>query len=351
MSLFRYVTFRLAQAVPVLIGISIVTFVLANAMPGDPVSIMLQGQEVNEELIEAVESRYGLDEPAWKRYLNFMGVGEILDALGVGAFSDAPAGLLQGDLGYSIHHDMPVTELVTIRAGPTLMLMVSAFSFALATAIPLGILSAKRRNEPTDHASRLVALFGVSTPTFWIGIMLILIFGVFLDVLPTGTLVLPWRGVDHYRFVDSRLDLYVETVRHLVLPMITLGTLQMATVMRLERAEMIDSLQREYVDLARAYGVPERTILRKHAFRPAQLPIITIVGLNLSTALGGAVLTETVFDINGVGRLLIQAIGQLDYQVILGTTMLLGTAFVLGVIVTDIAYAYVDPRVSYGDAV
>lgn len=344
----RYVAYRILQAIPLLIGISIVTFALVEAMPGDPINIIVQGQEVSEEELAILKSKYGLDVPAWRRYLNFMGISKILGALGLAGFEGAPSGLLQGDLGRSLHRSEPVSELMMTRLGPTLLLVLSAFGFALVTSIPLGVLAAKRRNKPADHISRIVALIGVSTPSFWIGIMLIIIFPIQLDVLPTNGLVLPWRDPSHYGN-SGMVEHLIDVGQHLLLPMIALGTLQMATIMRLERSEMLDSLQKEYVQLARAYGVSESKILRKHAFRPAQLPIITIIGLNLSTALGGAVITERVFSINGMGNLVVQAIGQLDYEVILGTTMVFATMFVVGVIITDIAYAYVDPRISYGD--
>ncbi|TYT63781.1 ABC transporter permease [Natrialba swarupiae] len=330
MGLLRYTVARLIQAIPVLIGITVITFILANLAPGDPVRLMLQGQQVDQEVIERVEQQYGLDRPIHERYVTYM------------------ANLLQGDLGHSIQRDRPVTDLVVQRAGPTLMLVVSAYAFALITAIPLGILAATRRNEPADHISRIVALLGVSTPSFWIGIMLILVFAIQLGVLPSSGLVYPWWGPDHYGY-SGYPELLYQTIRHLLLPMVALGTLQMATLMRVERTQMIESLQGEYVKLARAYGVPERTILRKHAFQVAQLPIITIVGLNLSTALGGAVLIEYVFNINGLGRLLLEAIIGLDYQLIMGITVVIGTMFVIGVIITDISYAYIDPRVTYGD--
>lgn len=331
MKLLRYTIYRLLQAIPVLIGISVITFLLANLGPGDPVSLMLQGQEHDEALVRAIEQRYGLDKPLHERYITYM------------------AGLLRGDLGQSIHHKRPVADLMLNRLGPTLFLVLSAYAFALVTAIPLGIVAANRRNEPSDHASRIVALVGVSTPSFWIGIVLILIFAVTLGWLPSSGLIYPWRPPSSYRGIDGHLELYYQSIRHLLLPMIALGTLQMATIMRVERTQMIESLQGEYVKLARAYGVPERTILRKHAFQVAQLPIITIVGLNLSTALGGAVLTETVFNINGMGRLFINAIATNDYQLVMGITMMLGFLFVVGVIVTDISYAYIDPRVTYGE--
>ncbi|MFC4540897.1 ABC transporter permease [Halosolutus amylolyticus] len=332
MKLLKYTIYRLLQAVPVLIGISIITFLLANLGPGDPVSLMLQGQEHSEELVRAIEQRYGLDRPLHERYVTYM------------------AGLLEGDLGQSIHYQRPVTALMMDRIGPTLLLVLSAYAFALATAIPLGIVAANRRNEPTDHVSRIAALVGVSTPSFWIGIVLILVFAVKLGWLPSSGLYYPWRPPSSYPGIDGHVELYYQSLRHLLLPMIALGTLQMATIMRVERTQMIESLQGEYVKLARAYGVPERTILRKHAFQVAQLPIITIVGLNLSTALGGAVLVETVFNINGMGLLFVEAIQQNDYQLVMGITMTLGVLFVLGVIITDISYAYVDPRVTYGES-
>ncbi len=330
MGLLKYTIYRFVQAIPVLIGITIITFVLANLAPGDPVRLMLHGQEHDEELVRTIEQRYGLDRPLHERYLTYMG------------------GVVQGDFGHSIHRDRPVSDLMIQRAGPTLLLVISAYAFAIATAIPLGILAAKRRNEPTDHVSRIVALIGVSTPSFWIGIMLILIFAVTLGLFPSSGLVYPWRPPAEYGH-DGWGEHLFEVIRHLLLPMVALGTLQMATLMRVERTQMINSLQGEYVKLARAYGVPERTILRKHAFQVAQLPIITIIGLNLSTALGGAVLIEYVFNINGMGRLLLEAIQSLDYQLIMGITIVIGTMFVVGVIITDISYAYIDPRVTYGE--
>ncbi|AGB17663.1 ABC-type dipeptide/oligopeptide/nickel transport system, permease component [Halovivax ruber XH-70] len=330
MGLLRYTTFRVAQAIPVLIGITAILFLFINLTPGDPIRIMTAGQEVSEAHLAYLEQRYGLDRPLYVRYWDYL------------------TGILTGDLGRSIHFDRPVTEVMWPRVGPTLLLVLSAFLFAMVTAIPLGILAATRRNEPTDHISRLVALFGVSTPSFWIGIMLIIIFAVQLGWFPSAGLVMPWHVPD-----DAGVDGYfwhmIDVIHHLFLPMVSLGTLQMATIMRVERTQMIDSLQGEYVKLARAYGVSERTILRKHAFQVAQLPVITLVGLGLSTALGGAVLTETVFNINGMGRLLIDSIGRKDYQVVMSVATILAVIFVVGVIITDIAYAYVDPRVTYGE--
>lgn len=329
MTLLRYTLNRLLQAIPVLIGIAAITFLLIEAMPGDICRLQFQGMEYTEQQLEACRTRRGLDLPVHERFFHFL------------------SSLATGDLGWSYNRSMPVSELMLIRAGPTLMLVGSAFIFAIVTAIPLGVLAARYRNQPVDHGSRVLGIVGVSTPSFWIGIMLILLFAVWMDFLPSGRLVLPWRGAEHYGF-DSTIELYTETIRHLLLPMVSLGTLQMATIMRIERSSMVESLQKNYVQLARAFGVPERRILRKHAFRSAQLPVVTIVGLNLSTALGGSVLIEQVFEINGMGRLLIQSIQGGDFEVVTGVTVVLAAIFLIGVIITDISYAYIDPRVSYG---
>ncbi len=330
MSLLRYSLWRLAQALPVLIGIITITFFLANQIPGDPVEIML-GPTPAQEQVEAIRARYGLDRPAHERYLTYL------------------SGVATGNLGTSIYYDRPVLEMILLRLPVTMLLMLSAFAFAIVTAIPLGVISAKRRNEPADHISRFVSLIGVSTPSFWIGLVLIIVFAFYLGWFPARGLVLPWANPVDVRGASTQLQVLQQSAHHLFLPMIALGTLQMAQITRIERSSMVDSLQGEYVKLARAYGVPESTIVRKHAFQVAQLPVITIVGLGLSTALGGAVLTETVFEIQGMGRLIITAINNQDYELIMGTTLMFGVAYVVGVIITDIAYAYLDPRVTYGD--
>jgi len=329
--LFRYTIRRLLQSIPVLLGILTITFLLTDAIPGDPVDIML-GPSPAQRVAEEIRAKYGLNQPLYVRYFNYV--------------SDV---VLHGDLGRSIYYKTPVTQKILERLPVTMLLMLSSFAFALASAIPLGVISAKRRNKPTDHVSRVVALIGVSTPSFWIGLMLIIVFAFHLDWLPATGLVLPWAAPAAIEGAQTRTDVLVRSARHLLMPMVSLGTLQMAAIMRIERSSMLEVLSKDYVKLARAYGVPERTIVRKHAFHNAQLPVITVVGLQLSSAIGGAVLTETVFNINGLGRLIITAVNNQDFQLIMGTTLVFGFVFVIGVIVTDLSYAYIDPRVSYGE--
>jgi len=311
-------------------GITLITFLLTDAIPGDPVSIML-GPSPSAQQAAAIRAQFGLDRPLYVRYFNYL------------------LSVLQGDLGQSLYYGVPVTRKIAERLPVTILLLASSFAFAIAAAVPLGIISAKRRNKPTDHVSRVVALVGVSTPSFWIGLMLIIIFAYQVQWFPATSLVLPWAPVSAVDGASSRIDVLVIAAKHLTLPTLSLGTLQMAAITRIERSSMLEVLSAEYVKLARAYGVPETTILRRHAFRNAQLPVITIVGLQLTTAIGGAVLTETVFSISGMGTLILTAIVNQDFQLVMGTTLVLGLVFVVGVVVTDISYAYVDPRVSYGE--
>jgi peptide/nickel transport system permease protein len=313
-----------------MLGIVTITFLLTDAIPGDPVSIML-GPTPSAEQAAAIRAKYGLDQPLYVRYLNYV------------------ADVIQGDLGHSLYYGVPVTQKIMERMPVTLLLLVSSFTFAILTAVPLGVISAQRRNKPTDHVSRVVALIGVSTPSFWIGLLLIIVFSFHLNLLPATDLIMPWADPASVDGASSQWDVLVTAGEHLIMPTITLGTLQMAAITRIERSAMLEVLSEEYVKLARAYGVSEGTILRKHAFRNAQLPVITVVGLQLTAALGGAVLTETVFSINGMGRLIITAINNQDYELVMGTTLFFGFTFVVGVILTDLSYAYIDPRVTYGE--
>ncbi|MFB6127988.1 MAG: ABC transporter permease [Halolamina sp.] len=326
-----YTVRRLLQAIPVLVGVATITFLLIEAMPGDPVSIML-GPSPSQQQAAAIRAKYGLDKPLWLRYVNYLW----------------DAARLQ--LGQSFYYGVPVSQKIAERLPVTLLLLLTSLGFALTTAIPLGILSAKRRNQPADHVSRVVALLGVSTPSFWIGLVLIIVFSYRLGWFPSTNLIMPWAAPAAVEGANSQAEVVFLAAKHLVLPTISLGTLQMAAFTRIERSSMLEVLNEEYVKLARAYGVSEQTIVRKHAFRNAQLPLITIVGLQLTSALGGAVLTETVFSIAGMGRLIITAINNQDIMLVMGTTLVFGLVFVVGVILTDLSYAYIDPRVSYDEA-
>jgi peptide/nickel transport system permease protein len=225
--------------------------------------------------------------------------------------------------------------------------MLSAFALAIPTSLFLGVISAYRRNKPVDHISRIVALFGVSTPSFWIGLVLIIIFAFNLNILPSSGMVFPWADPAEIDGISSQAGVLVESFKHLIMPAVALGTLRMAAITRVERSAMLEQLGRDYVKLARAYGVTDSKILRKHAFRNAQLPIITLIGLDIGAALGGSVVIEIVFNINGMGSLIITAINSQDIPLVMGTTLAYAIVFLVFVVITDISYAYIDPRVSY----
>jgi peptide/nickel transport system permease protein len=347
MSLARYSVRRVLQGIPVLVGVATITFFLSNAIPGNPVDIML-GPSPSQQQAAAIKAKFGLNKPLWVRYVNYIGDASPIWIVGSSSFPFVQ--LRFGvDLGQSIYYwPTPVTEKIAQRLPATMLLLVSTFTFAIPTAVGLGVISAHRRNQPTDHVARVLSLIGVSTPSFWIGLMLIIVFSFHTDLLPATGLVMPWADPVQVG-MQTQIGVIYKSIEHLLLPTLSLGTLQMASITRIERSTMLENLQKDYVRLARAYGVKENTILRRHAFRPSQLPVITIVGLNLTAALGGAVLTETVFEINGVGRLIVSSIARQDYPLIMGTTLFFGVTFVVGVILTDISYAYVDPRVSYGE--
>ncbi len=294
-------------AIPVVIGVSIIVFSLVRLIPGDPARAMA-GVNATPEFIEAVRVRHALDQPIPIQYARFV------------------VRFLQGDLGNSIFSGRPVTTEIGERFPRTLILATVALLIATTLGVTAGIISATRRNSLFDNASMLVALVGVAAPVFWMALMLQLLFAVQLRMLPaTG----------------------IGTIRHLVLPSITLGTASAALMARITRSSMLDVLRQDFITTARAKGLDERLVIYKHALKNALIPVVTVLGLQFGILLGGAVLTETVFAWPGVGRLLVDAILRRDYPVVQGTVMLLALLFVLINLVVDIIYAFLDPRIHY----
>ncbi|SIR45394.1 peptide/nickel transport system permease protein [Haladaptatus litoreus] len=315
MSMYRYTARRLLQIIPVLLGVFTLTFVMMHALPGNPVRIYL-GLNPSQELADDLIRQYGFDQPLWQQYLDYLGR------------------VLTGNLGESFLLKRPVTDLMLERLGPTLTLMGLSYVIALPISLLLGVYAASRHNELGDHVSRFFGLAGLSTPNFWLGLMLIFLFSYELGWLPTSGYV---------PFAQNP----VESAKRLVMPVITLATAQTATLMRMTRSSMIEELSQEYVQTARAYGLPERRILLKHAFRNALLPLVTIIGLQLSFLLDGSVIAEKIFAIPGMGRLFFNGITKQDYGVIMGMTLSFALLFLIGVLLTDLAYAYIDPRIRY----
>ena len=299
-----FLTRRIFQSALVLLGISFVVFFILH-LTGDPALVLLPPDASAEDVTKFREAM-GFNDPFLVQYGRFL------------------RGALRGDFGQSVRHGEPAFGLVVERMPATFELSGAALAIALCLAIPAGIVSAVRRNSVLDYVSTVVALLGQSMPTFWLGIMLILVFSVQLHLLPSSG-----HG----------------TVQHLVLPAVTLGLFTTARITRLTRSGMLEVLNQDYIRTARAKGVGDRPVVWKHALKNAAIPVVTIVGIELGTLLGGSVITETIFAWPGVGRLSVQAIYNRDYPVVQAAVFLLAATFVVVNLIVDLLYAYLDPRI------
>ena len=310
-----YLLRRAGAVVPILVVVSVVVFSLIHLTPGDPVRIMLR-EEADPATVATLRHQLGLDQPLPLQYLTWLGRA------------------VQGELGRSIRTNQPVMDAIRQRAPVTLSLAMAALLVALAIGLPAGILAALRRNSVVDVTATLVAISGVSLPSFWLAVLLILVFSLTLGWLPPLGWVSPSRDLGAW-------------VRSLVLPSVTLGVAIAAVLMRMTRASLLEVLELEYVRTARAKGLPERRIVLGHALRNALIPVVTVVGLQAGALLGGAVITETIFALPGVGRLLVDAIFQRDFPIVQGVVLLLAVNFLVVNLLVDLTYAWLDPRIRY----
>jgi len=290
-----------------LVVVTAVVFVIINLTPGDPVVFML-GPAASQDQILQIRHLLGLDQPIWQRYLWWLWR------------------TTRGDLGVSLRSQAPVLPVLLQRVPPTVELMVGAMAVAVSIAIPVGVLSATKRNTPIDAISRVAALLGISMPGFWLALIAILIFAYYIPVLPPSG---------------------IGGLRHLALPAVTLGAALAGIVMRLTRSSVLEVLGEDYVRTGRAKGLAERTVLYRHALRNGMLPVITIVGLQTGALLGGTVAIETVFAWPGLGFFTYQALLQRDYPVIMGSLLLYAASYLVVNLLTDLAYLAVDPRIAY----
>lgn len=304
---------RLGGAVLVLALVAILVFALTRLASGDPVALLL-GDQATAADIEAARTQYGLDKPLPTQF-----------ALWVGE-------LLQGNLGQSLFLQRPVSQALLERAEPTLMLAVLAVGIAALIGVPCGMAAAIWRGSAGDQALSSVAMLGASVPSFWLGLILIQLFAVKLG----------WFPASGYGDPDSPLS---ERVQHLVLPALVLGLLNSALIIRFTRASMLDILGEDYVRTARAKGLPEHTVMVKHVLRNALVPIVTVLGLTLALMIGGTVVTETVFNLPGVGNLVVRAVLRRDYPVIQGTLLVIAAVYVFINLAIDLLYTVVDPRI------
>jgi peptide/nickel transport system permease protein len=353
----RFVFRRVLVTIPVLLGIIFLVFALARLVPGDPCRAVL-GERATDEVCDAFIIRYGLDQPIPIQF------GRYLEQLAA------------GDLGNSIKHSRPVTELLIERLPTTVELTVLAMLFAIAVGVPLGLISAYRRNSPIDVGTMMFANLGVSMPVFVLGLVLAFLFAIVLKDTPlslppsgrlsSGINVVPlaevwglesWTGPPR-AILDFVSGIYIfsglisgqwgaaaDAFRHLILPAIALGTIPLAIIARITRSSLLEVLGLDYVRTARAKGLDERAVVLRHGARNALLPVVTIIGLQLGALLSGAVLTETVFNLAGVGRSLFEAISGRDYVVIQGFTLLIAVTYVTVNLIVDVSYGMLDPRI------
>jgi peptide/nickel transport system permease protein len=353
----QFVLRRLLLAIPVILGIIFLVFVLSRLLPGDP-CIAALGERATEQICNAFNARYGLDQPIPVQFVTYLGQ------------------LLSGDLGDSIRQGRPVSELLIERLPVTLELTIFALGFAVIVGITLGRLSARRRNSPVDVGTMFLANFGVSIPVFVLGLVLVYLFAVVLRgtpfaLPPSGQLS---AGVPHMdiaeawglteltgfpatlleflsnmiilsSLITAQWEPFFDGLKHMILPMIALGTIPMAIIARMTRSSMLDVLGLDYIRTARAKGASEKVVNSRHAFRNALLPVVTVIGLSLGALLSGAVLTESIFLLPGMGRALFEAITGRDYIVIQAFTLVIALLYVVINLVVDVSYAYLDPRI------
>jgi peptide/nickel transport system permease protein len=311
-----FVAKRLVGTIPVLLLVSLTIFSLMHLIPGDPVQVMA-GEVQDPETIARIRADLGLDRPLYVQFAVWLG------------------NAVQGDLGTSIRSREPVLDIILTRLRPTLQLSALAMIIALLVAIPVGVLSATRRNSRLDSAATAFALLGVCMPNFLIGLLLIFTFSVRLGWLPTSGYVDPFR--------DPWAGL-----RSLLLPAITLGMALAAVIMRMTRSSLLEALGQEYIRTARAKGINEKRVVLLHALRNALIPIVTVIGLQVGNLIAGAVITEYIFAIPGIGRLIVDSIFGRDYPVLQGVVLLTVIGFILSNLLADILYAMLDPRIRLG---
>ena len=314
-----YIIRRIVMAIPVFVGVSIITFSIMQLAPGDPAAILLGGdflQIATPEDIAAARAALGVDRPAIVQYLDWM------------------SGFFTGDLGTSLFTGKSVSELISPRVEPTVVIILTGIFIAIIFGIPMGIVSAWKSNTWIDRVVMVFAVIGFSMPGFWLAFNLIWLFSVNLG----------WTPVFGYASVSEGAPQFF---RHLILPAISIGVAFMALNARMTRSSMLEVLRDDYIRTARAKGLIERVVLFRHALRAASMPIVTIIGLSFAGAVTGAVLTETVFAIPGMGRLFVGAVSDRDFPVIQGLMMIFAGAYVFVNLAVDILYAYLDPRVRY----
>ena len=313
--MWRAIGTRVLAVIPVMLGVAIVSFFMIRLIPGDIVDTIMGTEYADPELEARLREYYGIDTPWYQQFATWFG------------------NVLTGDLGTSYRTGRPVIDEIMTRFPSTLELAVTALVVSVLIALPLGVLSATRRNGPLDAGARVISLLGLSIPNFWFGILLINLFSVDRRWFPSGgssDFAFSW---DHFKY--------------LVLPAVTLGTSLAAVTMRMTRSSMLEVLGQDYIRTARSKGLSEATVVRVHALRNALIPVVTVVGIQAGALLGGTVVVEQVFSWPGLGTLVVQSIGNRDYALVQGSVLFLAAFYVLVSLIVDIIYLFLDPRLRH----
>lgn len=309
---------RIAQLIPILLIVVLVTFGITRVIPGNPAAVIL-GPQASVEEIAKLEIELGLDKSIVEQFVMYI------------------KGLLQGDLGMSYSYGQPVAELISESFPNTILLTITSIILSLLIGIPAGIISATKQYSKLDYALMIISLVGVSMPIFWLGLMLVLVFSVNLGWLPS----LGMGSLDYGLW---------DFVSHLILPTIALATIPAATFARITRSSMLETIQQDYIKSLRAKGLKESKIIWKHGLKNALPPIVTVIGLQISSLLSGAILTETIFSWPGMGKLIVDSISNRDYAVVQGAVLFIALIYILINLVVDIIYMYINPKVSYSSS-
>lgn len=317
-----YLLQRLLYTVPLLLGAVTIVFVLVHLAPGNPVDYIIGESGADKEMIARLTAEMGLDRPLYIQLLRYLGQ------------------VASGNLGYSFVSNTPVLELILDRLPATLLLMGSQLVFSISLGITLGVLSARRPNSLLDNTITVFSLASFAIPVFWLGQLLILGFGYYLDWLPI-------QGMVNLRAGYTGFDHVLDVARHMILPVLTLTLYNLALILRLTRGSLLEVVGQEYIKVARSKGLSENTVMTKHALRNALLPVVTVIGLEFRALIAGAVLTETVFAWPGLGRLTFDAINARDYPLLMGMFIFISLLVAIGNLVTDLLYALLDPRIRY----
>lgn len=335
MSIWSYALRRLLFAIPTLLGVSILVFLMIHLIPGDPAQVMLYPKGTPEQ-IEALREQLGLNQPLIIQYVDWL------------------KHAIMFDFGTSIRSNDPVMTEIGRRFAATFELGITALFIAVVVGITLGVIAARKKNSIIDYLCMTFSLGGISIPVFWLGLMLIFLFSATLGWLPVSGRISMESGmqvVTGFYLLDALLignfAAFWDAVRHLILPAVALSTIPLALIVRITRSSMLEAFSEDYMKTAEAKGIPNRLIIFRHALKNALVPVITVIGIQVASLMGGSILTETVFSWPGLGTLIIDAITERDYPVIQGVVFIVALILILVNIIVDLLYSYVDPRIRY----